>query len=155
MSNQDFSITMLVDQRPAEVFQCINYVRGWWSEELEGNSVLLDDEFVYRHKPWHYSRQRIIESLPGKKIVWLVTDSELSFTKQKDEWTGTKIIFEIDTPGDKTEIRFTQEGLVPEIECYDSCTKGWYYYLQESLLPLIQTGKGLPDQKQRETPAAV
>ena len=155
MGNQDFSITVLVDETPTEVFQCINNVRGWWSEELEGNFSVSNDEFVYRHKPWHYSRQRIIESVTGQKIVWLVTDSKLSFTKQKDEWTGTKIIFEITTIGDKTQIRFTQEGLVPEIECYDSCTKGWNYYLLESLLPLIQTGKGRPDQKQIETPAAV
>jgi len=149
MNNQNFSTTLLVDQTPKQAFDAINNVRGWWSETVEGSTEKLGDEFIYRHKDIHYSRQRLIEIIPNKKIVWLVTDSSLSFIKVKDEWNGTKISFDISRKGNKTEIRVTHVGLVRGIECFDACSNGWSYYLHESLLPLIANGKGLPDKKEK------
>jgi hypothetical protein len=52
------------------------------------------------------------------------------FTKDKSEWTGTKMSFEIAEKDNKTEIRFTHRGLVPEFECYDICNNTWTQYIQ-------------------------
>jgi len=141
MNSQDFTATFLVDQTPSEVYNAINNVRGWWSEALEGDSSKLNDEFIYRHKDIHYSKQKLIEVIPGKKVVWLVTDSELNFIKNKSEWTGTNIIFEIAKKGDKTEVRFTHVGLVPEIECYGDCSNAWSSYIKNSLQNFITKDK--------------
>lgn len=146
MKTSDFTLTLLVDQSPKAVFNAIKNVCGWWSglysEEFEGSADKLNDEFTFRAgEGVHYSKQKLIELIPRKKIVWLVTDSNLTFLENKNEWTGTKIIFEISKKGNKTQIRFTHEGLVPEVECYDSCAPASTQYLKKRLLNLISKGK--------------
>lgn len=149
MTTPDFSTGFSVDQSPEAVFNAINNVRGWWSEGVEGGTRKLNDEFIYRHKDMHFSKQKLIEVIPGKKVVWLVTDSYLSFLKkEKSEWNDTKIIFEINEKDNQTEVVVTHQGLIPGVECFEACSNGWNYYLHESLLPLITTGKGRPDKKE-------
>lgn len=138
-------MTFLVDQTPEEVFNAVNNVRGWWSEMLEGESHNEGDVFTYRHKNMHVSTHKLTEVIPNQKVVWLVTDSNLSFISKHDEWTGTTIVFEISKEGNKTKLYFTHEGLTPNIECFGACSGGWTYYLQGSLLPLITAGVGKPD----------
>ena len=143
MATKDFTTTILVDQTPQEAFNIINNVRGWWTGEpgVDGNTDKPGDEFTYRYGDIHYSKQKVTELIPGKKVGWLVTDSELNFIKNKSEWTGTKIIFEIAKKGDKTEVRFTHMGLVPEVECYGDCSNAWSSYIKNSLRNFITKGK--------------
>lgn len=147
MTTPDLTITLLVDQEPKDVFTAITDVRGWWTEVLEGNTQQLNDEFSVRFGDVHYSKQRLIEVIPEKKLVWLVTESQLNFLKDKNEWTGTKIIFEITTKKDKTQLRFIHQGLAPGVECYEACSNAWADYITNSLLQLISTGKGKPARK--------
>jgi len=142
MKNKNFTTTLIVDQTPEEVFNVVRNVRGWWSgyysEEIKGDTENLNDEFSFRAGGGaHYSRQKLVEVIADKKVVWLVTDSKLDFLEKKDEWTGTKVIFDISKKDNKTQLVFTHEGLIPEIECYNSCAPAWSQYLLNKLLPLI------------------
>lgn len=145
MNNKDFTTSFTVNQSAQKVFNAINNVRGWWSEEIEGDTYKLNDEFNYHYQDLHRCKIKIVESVPGKRIVWLVLDNYFSFTQDKKEWTGTKIIFDIIDKGDKVEVVFTHEGLVPEYECYNACVNGWTQYINNSLPDLVNTGNGQPN----------
>jgi hypothetical protein len=133
-----------------QVFAATNNVRGWWSQEIEGRTDKLGAEFEFHYKDLHRSTQKITELVPGKKVVWHVTDAHINFVNNKTEWKGTDIVFEISRKGDKTELRFTHIGLIPTIQCYGDCSGAWGYYIHESLLKLITTGKGQPAVKEDE-----
>lgn len=145
MTTSDFTTTLLVDQTPEEAFNAITNVRGWWSEEIEGETAKLNDEFTYHYEDVHYCQIKLIEVIPNQKVVWFVKYNYFKFTKDKSEWTGTKMSFEIAKKENKTEIRFTHHGLVPEFECYDICNNAWTQYIQLSLKSLMTTGIGQPN----------
>jgi hypothetical protein len=147
MNNQDFTATIWVEQSPEETFEAINNFRGWWSEEIEGNTDQLDEVFFYHYKDVHLCKIKLIELIPNKKLVYLVLDNQFSFTEDKTEWTNTKLIFEISKEDGKTKIKFTHEGLVPNYECYEICNESWGNYIKKSLYNLITTGKGQPNPK--------
>ena len=148
MNSQNFTTSILVDQTPKEAFDAVTNVRGWWSGQIEGGTEKLGDEFTYRYKEVHYSKQRLIEVIPDTKVVWLILDSYLQFVDDKSEWNGTTITFEISRKGDKTEVRFTHVGLVPEYQCYGACSNAWGSYINNSLRSLITTGEGHPNKKE-------
>src|ERR1700740_407239 len=131
METHDFTTTLLVSQSPEEVFNAINKPQNWWSGQVEGSAAKLNDEFIYRYQDMHLSKQRVIEMIPGKKVVWLVTESSLNYVDDVNEWAGTKMSFEITEKDGKTELRFSHIGLVPEVECFGSCSVAWTQLVQQ------------------------
>jgi hypothetical protein len=145
MEEQSFKTSLLVNQSPSEVFKAITNVRGWWSEDIVGHTAELGDEFTYQHLDVHRCKMKLVEVVQDQKIVWLVLDNYFSFTDDKSEWIGTRVIFEISQHDNKTKLNFTHEGLVPTYECYSACVNGWTQYIETSLLALITTGRGQPN----------
>ncbi len=153
MKARDFTTTILVDRSPKEAFDAINNARGWWAGlwagEIEGDTNKLGAQFTYRVPDVHYCKMKITELIPAKKVVWDVLESNIGYTKAKNEWNGTKMSFEISKKVGKTEVRFTHIGLVPAYECYGSCSDAWGTLINDSLRSLITTGKGQPAKKER------
>ena len=145
MKGKDYTVAILVDKTPKQVYDAVNNVRAWWSGEITGRTDKLGSQWTYRYQDLHRSTQKITEMVPGKRVVWHVTDSYLSFVKDNREWNGTDIVFDITTRGDKTELRFTHVGLAPAVECYGDCSSAWRFYIKDSLRKLITTGKGTPN----------
>jgi hypothetical protein len=58
---------------------------------------------------------------------------------------GTDVIFEVIRKGDETEVTFSHVGLVPQSECFDTCSTAWDFYINTSLRNLIATGQGGPN----------
>lgn len=144
-TSSSFTTSFAVDQSPMEVFDAINDVRGWWSEEIVGDTDKLGGEFTFHFQNLHKSTHKITVFEPGKKVVWHTLDSYMTFVKNGGEWIGTDVIFEIKPQGAKTELHFTHIGLLPSCECYEPCVDGWSTYVMGSLQKLITTGKGDPN----------
>ena len=145
MKTKSFTTSFMVEQSPHEVFEAINNVRAWWPGTLEGRTDALGAEFTYRFEDFHHSTQKITEFIPGRRVTWHVSRSKINFVKDKDEWTGTDMVFDIGRKDGQTELRFTHRGLVPILQCYEGCSGAWDTYVGNSLRDLITTGKARPD----------
>ena len=51
-------------------------------------------EFTYHYKDAHRCKIKMIEFVPGKKVVWHVLDNFFSFTRRQSRVKGTLIRFE-------------------------------------------------------------
>jgi uncharacterized protein YndB with AHSA1/START domain len=143
-ADRNMTFSFIVERSPQEVFEAVTNVRGWWSDELEGESARLGDEFVFRYRDIHYSKHRLAEVVPGRRVVWETLDAFMPQMDDKTEWIGTRVVFEIRQIGVDTELKFTHVGLTPEVECFESCSRGWGFFINESLKQLILSGKGDP-----------
>ena len=147
-NKRDYTKSFTVDESPMQVFAAINNVRGWWSDNIEGDTDRLGALFTFRYKNLHRSQHAITELAPGEKVVWQTVEAEIAFVKDRSEWNGSAIEFLIRRKGDQTEVQFTHVGLVPTIECYGDCSGAWGFHL-DSLRKLITTGQGEPNPKER------
>jgi len=139
-SSKSYTTTIEVVKPPHDVFQRITTdIAKWWGgKDLEGNSTKLNDEFIINHPGTHYSKQKLVEVIPDKKIVLLITESALGWLKIQDEWTNTKLIFEITSKGNTTVLKFTHEGLTPDKESYARC---WDTVIKAYLFNFITDGR--------------
>jgi|SRR5580658_4725533 Activator of Hsp90 ATPase homolog 1-like protein len=151
MKGENFTVVIRVDRSPQEVYDAVNDVRSWWSGEIDGPTDRLGGVWTYRYQDLHRSTQKVTTLEPGKKVVWHVEDADLSFVKDRKEWNGTDIVFDIAKKGGQTELRFTHVGLRPTIQCYGDCSGAWTFYIQDSLQKRIVNGKGSPNPKERKS----
>jgi hypothetical protein len=143
---ESFSTTIEVLNSPEDVFKCLTEVSNWWSKDFEGNSKKLNDEFIIYHPGQHYSKQKVVDFVSAKKMIWLVTESTLYWAQHdKQEWTNTQMVFEISTDGNKTKLQFTHLGLVPGKECFSMCEQGWSMIIKNCLFHLITYGTESPE----------
>jgi activator of Hsp90 ATPase-like protein len=137
--NKKYTATIEVAKSPNHVFNhVINDVSKYWPEEIEGECTKLNDEFIFKSGDSHYSKNKVIEFVPNRKVVWLVTES----LRKTDnfEWTGTKMIFELTPKGENTQLKFTYDGFVLENE-YERLVQICDMVIKEKLYNLLTNGK--------------
>jgi len=110
---KSYTASFAVDTSPRRVFDAVTSVHGWWSEDIESRTDRLGAVFTFRSSDQHRSTHKITEFVLGKRVVWHTTASQINFVKDKDEWKGTDIVFELGKKGGKTERRFTHVWLEP------------------------------------------
>ena len=141
---KDFALSLTVNESAKETLKKISQVDLWWAKQFKGKASKLGDKFsVYFGDT--FVDFKISEVIPGQKIIWLVTDCNLPWIKDKKEWNGTEVIWHVTEKSGKTQIDFVHKGLNPDSECYDTCKPGWTGHLQNSLQNLIDEGEGFPE----------
>jgi hypothetical protein len=113
-TNTKYTVAIEVAKSPNDVFDHLIDLSKWWPEEFEGDGIKLNSEFIFRTGDSHYSKNKVVEFLPNKKVVWLTTESIRKI--DNFDWTGTKFIFELTPQGGNTLLKFTYDGVVLEEE---------------------------------------
>jgi hypothetical protein len=138
-----FNTLIVVGASPQEAEKRISQISGWWAKNFQGSAAKLHDRFTVRFGDTFVSFE-LINLIPGDTVVWEVEDCYLHWQKDKTEWNGTRVVWELIPEGEGTKIVMTHIGLTPEAECYESCRTGWTEHINESLLNFILAGKGEP-----------
>jgi hypothetical protein len=144
MPQQHYTSSITAAVTAKQAFDAIGDIAAWWTIHVDGNARQTGDVFTV-HFGAVYKTIALVEVVEDKKIVWRVNDCNMPWLHNKKEWTGTEVVWQIAEKDGQTEVLMTHIGLVPEIECYGACEKGWNYFIQESLLKLLAQGKGVPD----------
>jgi len=142
MENKDFQSSIDVNISADDAVKKINNLLGWWGVSFEGSSQNQDDKFIIKMGGESFLDCTVAELLPGKKVVWLVTDCHMPWYSDKKEWANTKLVFDLTENADITTVKFTHEGLTPDVECYRDCEKGWTHWIKKSLFSYLTTGIG-------------
>ena len=120
---QDFSLSLTVKASAKETMKMISQVDSWWAKNFKGQASKLNDEFsVYFGDT--FVNFRISEVIPDKKIIWLVTDCNLHWIKDKKEWNDTEVIWTLTEKDGTAEMDSGHKGLTTESACYESCKPG-------------------------------
>lgn len=135
----NYTVEIQVSKSPNDVFNSLINLKKWWPEDFDGEDIKLGSEFLLTTGDSHYSKNKVIELVPGKKLVWLVTES-IRKTDSYD-WTGTKMIFELTPKTDNTTVKFTYDGVVPENET-DRLVEICNMTLKELFYNFITNGSG-------------
>ena len=143
MEKKNFHSTITVDAPASEAIKKISNIPEWWGITFTGSSEKQNDKFTVKMSGDSFFNFTVIELIPSKRVVWLVTDCNMPWYSDKKEWTNTKLIFDITENNGVTELKFTHEGLTPEVECYKDCESGWTHWIKTSLLSYFTTGKGV------------
>ena len=144
MNQQNYQSSITANVTPTEAFDGIGRVNEWWAKNIEGSAEKLNDVFTVRFPGETFVTFKVSESVRGEKIAWQVTDCYLPWLKDKTEWNGTTVVFEISPLGDETQVTMTHIGLVPEVECYAQCERGWNDHFRNSLFQYLTQQKGSP-----------
>ena len=143
MEQNHFNSSITAKIGAADAIKKIGHVPEWWGITYSGDSRKQNDKFVIKMGGESFFDVTVAELIPGKKVVWLVTDCYMPWYDDKKEWANTKLIFDLSENNGETTVRFTHEGLTPDIACYNDCRKGWTHWIQTSLFSYLTTGEGV------------
>ena len=142
MKKNDFNSSISAKISAAEAIKKIGNIPEWWGVTFSGSSEKQNDTFTVKMTGDSFFDMTVTELIPGKRVVWLVTDCHMPWYSDKTEWTNTKLIFDLHEHNGITEVIFTHEGLTPNVECYKDCESGWTHWIQTSLFSYLTDGKG-------------
>jgi hypothetical protein len=141
-SQDSYETRTVVHASSARVFDAIGTlagVRGWWTD-LASGSAEQGGELRLAFKGLDETiRMRVEVADRPSTVRWLCEEHTMH-----TEWVGTRIVFNLREVGaNECELRLEHIGLVPQLECYGVCSRGWDFFLP-SIVAHIEQGEGTP-----------
>ncbi|PWT96763.1 MAG: SRPBCC domain-containing protein [Bacteroidetes bacterium] len=143
MESSNYHKTIEVIGNSRDAMKKISQINHWWKNDFSGRAEKLNDTFIVPFTAPSFVDFIVSEEIPGKKLVWKVTDCFLPWFQDKKEWNNTEVVFELSENKGKTRIDFTHVGLVPQMECFEVCQNGWNGHIN-ALMKFINEGIGIP-----------
>jgi hypothetical protein len=142
MEKNNFTSSISAKISADEAIKMISNVPGWWGVTFSGSAEKQNDKFIVKMGGDSFFDFTVAELIPGRRLIWLVTDCNMPWYQDKKEWADTRLIFDLTETNGETNLTFTHEGLTPEMVCFKDCEPGWTYWIQTSLFSYLTTGKG-------------
>lgn len=123
---------------PDKVFHAISTpaeVEKWWSLECSGSPVMGGEYRLFFGEPWDW-RAKVSRFEPGRAFEW-------EMTVAMDDWTGTRVGFELEPAEEGTKVRFHHLGWAEESEHFRISSYCWAMLLR-LLKVYVETGAVMP-----------
>ncbi len=149
MTTDNYSRTITVNNSPAAAYEALTTgIENWWTKPDSPISK-LGDQAKFTFPPgksfWTFEATAL---KPNERVEMQCVEAlhlhEGQPKKIEQEWLGTKVIWQIRSNGEATDIQIEHVGLTPSLHCYDVCQAGWDLFFVDSLKAYLNTGVGNP-----------
>ena len=106
METINFTSSIAAKISADEAIKRISNVPGWWGVTFSGSSEKQNDQFIINMGGDSFFNFTVAELIPGKRVVWLVTDCYMPWYSDKKEWANTKLVFDLTEKNGVTELNF-------------------------------------------------
>ena len=122
MKTNDFNSSFSAKISADEAIKKISKVPEWWGITFTGSAEKLNDKFVVKMGGDSFFDFTVTELLPGKRIVWLVTDCYMPWYSDKKEWANTRLIFDLKRTTAKRKFILNMKVLRPMLNATRTAT---------------------------------
>ena len=85
MKMNDFTSSISAEITANDAIKKISNVPEWWGITFTGNSEKQNDKFTVKMSGDSFFNFTVAELIPGKRVVWLVTDCNMPWYSDKKE----------------------------------------------------------------------
>ena len=134
--NLNYAREISVSVDPGVVYLALTKEIGkWWAPKSDVINK-VGDIATFQFPPTFWT-MKAIQLIPDTLIelecieAYHIDDS-IPHTA-REEWLGTKLVWNLSTGASGTTIQFVHEGLTPQLVCYDVCEAGWDHFFVKEL----------------------
>lgn len=138
MSVADILHDLPIKAPARRVFDTVSTPAGldiWWADRSAGQRQ-TDSLYDLGFGPGYQWKARVTRCEPDSAF-------ELEFVQADDDWTGTRVTFQIEPKGDRTWLRFSHTGWPSTNEHYRISCNCWAMYLRV-LRRFLEHGETVP-----------
>ena len=114
---------------------------GWWTKAVEGDSA-PGCNLTFRFSSGAFNTMKV-QSVQPMRVEWECTAGH-------EEWTGTRVRFDVRPEGGGAKLCFSHSGWRGQTEYFGECSFHWAQYLV-SLRRFCETGRGTPNEGSSKT----